>query len=84
MAVTRVGVFHRDCATPQAFNHVATSRTSSPITAVAPQPVSATIKRAGDSSLLSGRRTSLSNSLATAQAHNKLMARSAALGRHQA
>jgi hypothetical protein len=42
-AVTGVGVFHRGCATPQAFNHVASCRTSSPITAVAPQPVSTTI-----------------------------------------
>jgi hypothetical protein len=82
--VTGVGVFHRDCATPQAINHVAISRTSSPITAVAPQLVSATVKRAGDSSLLSGRRVSPSNSLATAQAHYKLTTRSAALGHHQA
>jgi hypothetical protein len=83
-AFTRVGVLHRDCATPQAFNHVATSRTSSPITAVAPQPVSAMVKRVGDSSLLFGRHASPSNSLATAQAHYKLMAWSAALGHHQA
>jgi hypothetical protein len=82
--VTRVGVLHRDCATPQAFNHVATSCTSSLITAVAPQPVSAMVKHAGDSSLLSDRRASPSNSLATAQAHYKLMAQSAALGHHQA
>jgi hypothetical protein len=65
-AVTGVGVLHRDCATPQAFNHIDTSRTSSSITAVAPQPVSATVKRAGDSPLLSGRRASSPNSLATA------------------
>jgi hypothetical protein len=69
---------------PQAFNHIATSRTSSPITAVAPQSVSAMVKRAGESSLLSGRRASPSNSLATAQAHYKLTARSATLGHHQA
>jgi hypothetical protein len=83
-AVTGVGVLRRDCATPQAFNHVATSRTSSPITAVAPPPVSATVKRAGDSSFLSGRRVSPLNSLTTAKRYYKLTAWSAALGHHQA
>jgi hypothetical protein len=82
--ITGVGVFHRDCAMPQAFNHVATSRTSSPITAVAPQPVSAMVKRASDSSLLSGRWASPRNSLATTSRHYKLTARSAVLGHHQA
>jgi hypothetical protein len=53
MAVTRVVVLHSDCATLRAFHHVVTSRTSSPITAVAPQSVSATVNRAGDSPLLS-------------------------------
>jgi hypothetical protein len=49
-AITGVGVFHHGCATPQAFIHVATSHTSSPITTIAPQLVSATVKHAGDSS----------------------------------
>jgi hypothetical protein len=79
-AITRVGVLHRDCATPQAFNHVATSRNSSPMTVVAPQPVSATVNRADDSSLLSGRCASPSNSLFTAQARYKLSTPSALLG----
>jgi hypothetical protein len=78
--VTGVGILHRDCAMPQAFNHVATSHNSSPMSAVAPQLVSATVNRAGDSSLLSSRRTSPSNSLATAQARYKLSTPSASLG----
>ena len=39
MAVIGVAVLHHGCATLRAFHHVVTSRTSSPITAVAPQPV---------------------------------------------
>jgi hypothetical protein len=79
-AVTGVGVLHCDCATPQAFNHIATSRNSSPMTTVAPQLVSATVNHAGDSSLLFGRRASPSNSLATAQARYKLSTPSTPLG----
>ena len=48
MAVIGVAVLHHGCATLRAFHHVVTSRTSSPVTAVAPQPVitggSATVK----------------------------------------
>jgi hypothetical protein len=48
MAVIGVVVLHHGCATLRAFHHVVTSRTSSPVTAVAPQPVitggSATVK----------------------------------------
>ena len=48
MTVIGVTVLHRGCATLQASHHVVPSRTSSPIAAVAPQPVitggSATVK----------------------------------------
>jgi hypothetical protein len=39
MAVTGVAVPHCGCATLKAFHHVVPSRTTSPVTAVAPQPV---------------------------------------------
>jgi hypothetical protein len=39
MAVTGVAVLYCDCATLQVFHHVVPSRNSSPVTAVAPQPV---------------------------------------------
>jgi hypothetical protein len=81
-AITGVGVLHRDCATPPAFNHVATSRTRSPITAVAPQPVSATVSPTPVTFFLSGRRASPLNSLATAQACYKLSAPVAPLGNY--
>jgi hypothetical protein len=48
MAVTGVAVLYCGCATLQAIHHVVPSRTSSPVTAVAPQLVitegSATVK----------------------------------------
>jgi hypothetical protein len=50
------------------------------MTVVAPQSVSATVNHTGDSSLLSDRRASPSNSLATAQARYKLSTPSAPLG----
>ena len=81
-AVTGVGVLHRDCAMAPAFNHVATSRTSSPITVVAPQPVSATVSPAPVTFFLSGCRASPLNSLATAQACYKLSAPAALLGNY--
>jgi hypothetical protein len=84
LAIAGVAVLRRDCATLLAVKHVATSRTSSTMIAVAPQPVSATVSRAGDSPFHSGRRASSPNSLATALPFYKLRARSVAPCNRQA
>jgi hypothetical protein len=64
---------------PWPFNHVATSRNNSQMTAVAPQPVSATVNRAGDSSLLPGRQRNPFKLDTTAHGLYKLSAPSAPL-----
>jgi hypothetical protein len=74
LAIAGVAVLRHDCATLPSVKHVATSRTSSTMTAVAPQPVSATVSRAGDSPFHSGRRASSPNLLATALPFYKLRA----------
>jgi hypothetical protein len=73
-AVTGVGIFHRGCAMPHAFNHVASSRTSSLITAVAPQLVSATVSPAPVAFSLSGRQRVFVKLNTTALHSYKLMA----------
>jgi hypothetical protein len=83
-AVNGVGIFHRGCATPQAFNHVASSRTSSPITAVAPQPVSATVSPTPVAFSLSGRQRVFAKLDTTALRSYKLMVWSVALYYHKA
>ena len=83
-AVTGVGVFHRGCATPQAFNHVASSRTSSPIIDVAPQPVSATVSPTPVAFSLSARQRVFVKLDTTALRSYKLMAWSVATYYHEA
>ena len=73
-AVTGVGVFHRGCATPQAFNHVTSSRTSSTITVVAPHPVSATVSPVPVAFSLSDRQRVFAKLDTTALRSYKLMA----------
>jgi hypothetical protein len=84
LAITGVAVLRRDCATLPAVKHVTTSRTSSTMTAVAPQPISATVSRAGDSPFHSGCRASSPNPLATALPFYKLRAWSVAPCNRQA
>jgi hypothetical protein len=83
-AITGVGVFHRGCAMPQAFNHVDSSRTSSPITAVAPQPVSATVSPAPVAFSLSGHQRVFVKLDTTALRSYKLMVCSVAPYYHEA
>jgi hypothetical protein len=55
-AVVEVYIVCRDRATPGPFYHVAVNRSSSLVTAVAPQPVNAMVKHHGDLVPLSGRQ----------------------------
>jgi hypothetical protein len=60
-AVVEVYTVHRDCATSWPFHHVVTRRNSSPVTAVAPQPVIATVTRASEPPLSPAATTSSQN-----------------------
>jgi hypothetical protein len=79
-AVVEVNVVAVIVPWPWPFNHVATSRNSSPVTVVAPQPVSATVTRTNNSPPFSGRHHAIFELDAIALGSYKLSVSSAPLG----
>jgi hypothetical protein len=79
-AVVEVYVVRRDRAMSWPFHHVVASRNSSLVTAVAPQPVNATVERRSDSVPLSGRQHSSFKLDATTDGVYKLLPQWAPLG----
>jgi hypothetical protein len=72
-AVVEVYVVRRDRTTLWPFHHVVSSRNSSVVTAVAPQPVNATVEHHNDLLPLSGRQHTSFKLDATADAVYKLL-----------
>ena len=72
-AIVEVFIVRRDRATLWPFHHVVVSRNSSLVTAVAPQPVNATVERRSDSVPLSGRQHTSFKLDATADGVYKLL-----------